>query len=92
MMPYLIKLFPFEGGGKKIEILHFLSKSYHSKPFSFSYLSIKFCSDLYEGTRMAQVTDIAGIKQIIQPLEASGILVKRTDEEVYLAAPSTYLQ
>ncbi|XP_061338885.1 probable amino-acid acetyltransferase NAGS1, chloroplastic isoform X2 [Gastrolobium bilobum] len=39
-------------------------------------------SDLYEGTRMAQVKDISGIKQIIQPLEASGILVKRTDGEL----------
>ncbi|KAJ1399645.1 GNAT domain [Sesbania bispinosa] len=39
-------------------------------------------SDLYEGTRMAQVTDISGIKQLIQPLEESGILVKRTDEEL----------
>ncbi|XP_019421377.1 PREDICTED: probable amino-acid acetyltransferase NAGS2, chloroplastic isoform X1 [Lupinus angustifolius] len=39
-------------------------------------------SDLYEGTRMAQVKDISGIKQIMQPLEASGILVKRTDEEL----------
>ncbi|RYQ80983.1 hypothetical protein Ahy_Scaffold1g107020 isoform H [Arachis hypogaea] len=43
-------------------------------------------SDLYEGTRMAQITDLAGIKQIIQPLEASGILVKRTDEEVCIVA------
>ncbi|KAJ1414550.1 N-acetylglutamate synthase, kinase-like domain [Sesbania bispinosa] len=39
-------------------------------------------SDLYEGTRMAQSKDMSGIKQIIQPLEASGILVKRTDEEL----------
>ncbi|XP_019424585.1 PREDICTED: probable amino-acid acetyltransferase NAGS2, chloroplastic isoform X1 [Lupinus angustifolius] len=39
-------------------------------------------SDLYEGTRMARITDISGIKQIIQPLEASGILIKRTDEEL----------
>ncbi|CAJ1943023.1 unnamed protein product [Sphenostylis stenocarpa] len=39
-------------------------------------------SDLYEGTRMAQVTDISGIKQLIQPLEESGVLVKRTDEEL----------
>ena len=35
---------------------------------------------------MAQVTDIPGIKQIIQPLEESGILVKRTDEQVCLAS------
>jgi len=39
-------------------------------------------SDLYEGTRMARVTDLAGIRQIIQPLEESGTLVRRTDEEV----------
>ncbi|RDX96847.1 putative amino-acid acetyltransferase NAGS2, chloroplastic, partial [Mucuna pruriens] len=39
-------------------------------------------SDLYEGTRMAHVSDISGIKQLIQPLEESGILVKRTDEEL----------
>ncbi|OIW10910.1 hypothetical protein TanjilG_27856 [Lupinus angustifolius] len=39
-------------------------------------------SDLYEGTRTAQVKDISGIKQLMQPLEAYGILVKRTDEEL----------
>ncbi|XP_027347075.1 probable amino-acid acetyltransferase NAGS2, chloroplastic isoform X2 [Abrus precatorius] len=39
-------------------------------------------SDLYEGTRMAQEKDISGIKQLIQPLQDSGILVKRTDEEL----------
>ncbi|KAL5168345.1 putative amino-acid acetyltransferase NAGS2, chloroplastic [Glycine soja] len=39
-------------------------------------------SDLYEGTRTAEVKDISGIKQLIHPLEASGILVKRTDEEL----------
>ena len=31
---------------------------------------------------MAKVTDLAGIKQIIQPLEESGTLVRRSDEEV----------
>ncbi|XP_027361522.1 probable amino-acid acetyltransferase NAGS1, chloroplastic isoform X1 [Abrus precatorius] len=39
-------------------------------------------SDLYEGTRMAEAKDISGIKQIIQPLQASGILVKRNHEEL----------
>ncbi|KAI5581248.1 hypothetical protein BDE02_07G004800 [Populus trichocarpa] len=42
-------------------------------------------SDLYEGTRMARVTDLAGIRQIIQPLEESGTLVRRTDEELLKA-------
>ncbi|KAA8522589.1 hypothetical protein F0562_013050 [Nyssa sinensis] len=45
-------------------------------------------SDLYEGTRMATVTDIPGIKQIIQPLEESGTLVRRTDEELLKALDS----
>ncbi|CAI8588996.1 unnamed protein product [Vicia faba] len=39
-------------------------------------------SDLYEGTRMAQKKDLSGIKQIMQPLQASGVLVKRTDKEL----------
>lgn len=39
-------------------------------------------SDLYEGTRMARMTDLSGIREIIQPLEASGALVRRTDKEV----------
>ncbi|XP_059624021.1 probable amino-acid acetyltransferase NAGS1, chloroplastic isoform X2 [Cornus florida] len=45
-------------------------------------------SDLYEGTRMARVMDVPGIKQIIQPLEESGTLVRRTDEELIKALDS----
>ncbi|KAK3002505.1 hypothetical protein RJ639_021491 [Escallonia herrerae] len=45
-------------------------------------------SDLYEGTRMAKVTDFSAIRQIIQPLEESGTLVRRTDEELLEALDS----
>jgi len=45
-------------------------------------MPISLHSDLYEGTRMARAVDIPGIKQIIQPLEESGALVRRTEEEV----------
>ncbi|PKI71323.1 hypothetical protein CRG98_008323 [Punica granatum] len=38
--------------------------------------------DLYEGTRVATATDLSGIRQIIKPLEESGTLVRRTDEEL----------
>lgn len=31
---------------------------------------------------MARVSDLSGIRQIILPLEASGTLVPRSDEEV----------
>lgn len=40
-------------------------------------------SDLYEGMRTARVTDLEGIKQLLLPLEQSGILIKRTEEEVH---------
>lgn len=45
-------------------------------------------SDVYEGTRMAKVTDLTGIKQLIQPLEESGTLVRRTNEELREALES----
>ncbi|KAK4366367.1 hypothetical protein RND71_014247 [Anisodus tanguticus] len=39
-------------------------------------------SDLYEGTRMARLSDIPGIKQLLQPLEESGTLIRRSEEEL----------
>ncbi|XP_057784432.1 probable amino-acid acetyltransferase NAGS1, chloroplastic isoform X2 [Salvia miltiorrhiza] len=39
-------------------------------------------SDLYEGMRMAAVKDLHGIKQLLLPLEESGTLIKRTEEEL----------
>ncbi|XP_042444416.1 probable amino-acid acetyltransferase NAGS1, chloroplastic isoform X2 [Zingiber officinale] len=41
-------------------------------------------SDVYEGTRSAIAADLPGIKRVIQPLEVSGVLIKRTDEETSL--------
>lgn len=45
-----------------------------------------FLSDLYEGTRMARLSDIPEIKQLLQPLEESGTLIRRSEEEVNLDA------
>ncbi|KAF5769626.1 putative amino-acid N-acetyltransferase transcription regulator GNAT family [Helianthus annuus] len=45
-------------------------------------------SDLYEGTRMAKMDDLPGIRQIFKPLEDSGTLVRRTDEELLNALDS----
>ncbi|XP_020097794.1 probable amino-acid acetyltransferase NAGS1, chloroplastic isoform X2 [Ananas comosus] len=44
--------------------------------------------DVYEGTRMARAEDLPGIKRIIQPLEESGVLVQRTDQELLEALES----
>ena len=45
-------------------------------------------SDVYEGTRMAKLEDIPGIKQVIQPLEESGALIRRSNEELLKALDS----
>uniref|UniRef100_A0A1D1YDZ5 amino-acid N-acetyltransferase n=1 Tax=Anthurium amnicola TaxID=1678845 RepID=A0A1D1YDZ5_9ARAE len=39
-------------------------------------------SDVYEGTRMARAADLPGIRQIIEPMEETGALVRRTDEQL----------
>lgn len=49
-----------------------------------------FRSDLYEGMRTAGVTDLHGIKQLLLPLEESGTLIKRTEEEVYTRDVTLY--
>ncbi|XP_077229346.1 putative amino-acid acetyltransferase NAGS1, chloroplastic [Tasmannia lanceolata] len=45
-------------------------------------------SDVYEGTRMARVTYIPGIRQLIRPLEESGAVIRRTNEELLEAVDS----
>ncbi|GMY07312.1 probable amino-acid acetyltransferase NAGS1, chloroplastic isoform X2 [Fagus crenata] len=45
-------------------------------------------SDLYEGTRIASVTDLSRIRQLILPLEESGKLIRRTDQELLEALDS----
>lgn len=45
-------------------------------------------SDLYEGMRTAKVTDLQGIKRLLEPLEDSGVLIKRSQEELLVALDS----
>ncbi|KAI3953309.1 hypothetical protein MKX01_042304 [Papaver californicum] len=45
-------------------------------------------SDVYEGTRMAMKMDLLGIKQLIQPLEEAGTLIKRTEDQLQEALDS----
>jgi amino-acid N-acetyltransferase len=39
-------------------------------------------ADLYEGTRQAHIEDVAGILEVIAPLEEEGILVRRSREKL----------
>ncbi|KAI3958888.1 hypothetical protein MKX01_023564 [Papaver californicum] len=45
-------------------------------------------SDVYEGTRMGMKMDLLGIKQLIQPLEEAGTLIKRTEDQLQEALDS----
>lgn len=42
-------------------------------------------SGVYEGTRMAQETDFASVRELLKPLEDSGTLVRRSDKELLRA-------
>lgn len=39
-------------------------------------------SDMYEGTRSANINDVASIEQLLRPLEENGVLVHRSREQV----------
>ncbi|KAL9258579.1 putative amino-acid acetyltransferase NAGS1, chloroplastic [Drosera capensis] len=45
-------------------------------------------SDVYQGTRTAREVDLTGIKQLLHPMEESGILIRRSDEELLEAIGS----
>ncbi|KAM3289913.1 hypothetical protein P3S67_018202 [Capsicum chacoense] len=47
----------------------------------------KTLGDLYEGSRMARVSDFPRIKKLLQSLEGSRTLIRRTDEELVKALP-----
>ena len=59
-----------------------------TKSMQLTFYSI--LSDLYEGTRIASVTDLSRIRQLILPLEESGKLIRRTDQEVCTLALSYF--
>ena len=87
MYGYLSELavvtFVCRGGVRRVHLLDgTISGVLLLELFKRDGMGIMVASDLYESTRMAQVTDIPGIKQLIRPLEASGTLIKRTDEEL----------
>lgn len=78
----LLELFKRDGMGTMVaRYTHLFFDLYRSYSVVKSVMCIAR-SDVYEGTRDAKVDDLAGIRHIIKPLEESGILIRRTDEEV----------
>ncbi|KAK4477441.1 hypothetical protein RD792_016664 [Penstemon davidsonii] len=75
----LKELFQRDGVGTMVarEVLYYVID------FLLMFKLYIFVSDLYEGMRMARFTDLDGIKQLLLPLEESGTLIKRTQEEVH---------
>ncbi|ESQ53315.1 hypothetical protein EUTSA_v10024840mg [Eutrema salsugineum] len=81
--------FVCRGGVKRVHLLDgTISGVLLLELFKRDGLGTMVASDVYEGTRDAKVEDLAGIRNIIRPLEDSGILVRRTDEELLQALDS----
>lgn len=55
--------------------------------FTRDGVGVLITSDQYEDIRPARTDDVAGIRELIAPLEAQGVLVQRTPEEIELAIP-----
>ncbi|RZC11905.1 putative amino-acid acetyltransferase NAGS2, chloroplastic, partial [Glycine soja] len=65
-----------EGGVQRVHLLDgTISGVLLLELFKRDGMGTMVASDLYEGTRMAQVTDFSGMKKLIQPFEESGILL-----------------
>ncbi|KAL0726166.1 hypothetical protein Bca4012_022259 [Brassica carinata] len=81
--------FVCRGGVKRVHLLDgTVSGVLLLELFKRDGMGTMVASDVYEGTRDAKVDDLAGIRHIIKPLEESGILVRRTDEELLRALES----
>ncbi|ESQ46212.1 hypothetical protein EUTSA_v10000095mg [Eutrema salsugineum] len=74
--------FVCRGGVKRVHLLDgTISGVLLLELFKRDGMGTMVASDVYEGTREAKKEDLGGIRQIIKPLEESGTLVRRTDEE-----------
>ncbi|KAL2522662.1 putative amino-acid acetyltransferase NAGS1 [Forsythia ovata] len=81
--------FVCRGGVKRVHLLDGTNAGVLLKElFQRDGVGTMVASDLYEGTRMARVADLPGIKQLLQPLEESGTLIRRTEEELLKALNS----
>ncbi|CAN8328371.1 unnamed protein product [Cochlearia groenlandica] len=81
--------FVCRGGVKRVHLLDgTISGVLLLELFKRDGMGTMVASDVYEGTRDAKVDDLAGIRKIIKPLEESGALVLRTDEELLRALDS----
>ncbi|VVB09867.1 unnamed protein product [Arabis nemorensis] len=81
--------FVCRGGVKRVHLLDgTISGVLLLELFKRDGMGTMVASDVYEGTREAHVEDLAGIRLIIKPLEESGTLLRRTDEELLRALDS----
>ncbi|CAA2970599.1 probable amino-acid acetyltransferase NAGS1, chloroplastic [Olea europaea subsp. europaea] len=78
-----------EGGVQRVHLLNGTNAGVLLKElFQRDGVGTMVASDLYEGTRMARVAVLPGIKQLLRPLEESGTLIRRTEEELLKALNS----
>ncbi|PIN13840.1 Acetylglutamate kinase/acetylglutamate synthase [Handroanthus impetiginosus] len=86
----LKELFQRSGVGTMVARSVYLFNRYLHQTIFKLYLVLPstLFSDIYEGIRMAVEADLDEIKQILQPLEESGTLIRRTPEELLKALDS----
>ncbi|KAL0431489.1 UNVERIFIED_CONTAM: putative amino-acid acetyltransferase NAGS1, chloroplastic [Sesamum radiatum] len=75
-----------------VERVHLLDGTIHGvllkELFQRDGVGTMVASNLYEGMRMARLSDLYMIKQLLFPLEESGTLIRRTHEELLQALDS----
>ncbi|KAF3323329.1 putative amino-acid acetyltransferase NAGS1 [Carex littledalei] len=80
-----------QGGVQRVHIINgTASGALLLELFTRDGVGTMIARDVYEGTRVARVSDFAGIKGLIRPLEESGVFIQRTDEEL-LEALGTFI-
>ncbi|PHT30279.1 putative amino-acid acetyltransferase NAGS1, chloroplastic [Capsicum baccatum] len=85
------KLLPYfhQGGVQRVHLLDgTIGRVLLKELFQKDGVGTMVASDLYEGARMARVSDFPRIKELLQSLEGSRTLIRRTDEELVKALPS----
>lgn len=95
LLAYWLKILPIlysichQGGVQRVHLLDGTIGGVLLKElFQRDGVGTMVASDLYEGTRMARLSDIPEIKQLLQPLEESGTLIRRSEEELVEALHS----
>lgn len=84
-------VYALNGGVKRAHFIAPMRGSLLKELYTRDGAGMLISRDVYEGIRPAQPSDLRAIEEIIEPLVAQGILVKRTRDQLEKELPNTYL-